>query len=230
MKKEPEPVRAWTWPHYTFIRAVFLPLLFRLCGGWRVVGQEHVPPEGPALIAANHVSYLDPPAVAAALPRRTYYFAKQELFEIPLFGWFIRHCYAYPVDREGNDKEAFRHAIRLLQAGELLTIFPEGGRSPDGSLQAGRRGAALIAARAGAPIIPCSVWGTDHVLPREAKFLHRGLIQVSFGPAMPTRGTHEQATKVHLNEITGHLMQEIARLRAEQEEWAQGRGCLQKLS
>lgn len=230
MTKEPEPVRSWTWPHYTFARVVFLPLLFRLCGGWRVVGQEHIPDEGGALIAANHISYLDPPAVGAALPRRTYYLAKKELFALPLFGRFIRRCYALPVDREGNDKQAFRHAIRLLQAGELLTVFPEGTRSADGSLQAGRRGAALIAARAGVPLIPGSVCDTDQVLPRGAKFLHRGLIQVSFGPAMPTRGTSEPTTKVHLNEITQQLMQEIAHLRAEQEEWAQDRGRLKKLS
>lgn len=218
MRKEPEPVRSWTWPHYTFARVILLPTVFRLTGGFRVTGREHIPRSGPALIAANHISYLDPPAVGTALPRRTYYFAKQELFRIPLFGPLIRSCYAFPVDREGDDKQAFRYAIALLQAGELLTVFPEGARSPDGTLQPLARGAALIAARAGAPIIPCAVSGTDQVLPRGAKFLHRGLIQVSFAPPLPTR-TAAGGTKIELQAVTDRVAAEIARMLAEQRKY-----------
>jgi 1-acyl-sn-glycerol-3-phosphate acyltransferase len=226
MKRDPEPVRSWTWPHYHFARVMFFPTLFRLNGGYRVTGREFLPRRGPALIAANHLSYLDPPAVGSALPRRAYYFAKKELFTAPLFGRLIRSCYAFPVDREGDDKEAFRHAISLLKAGELLTVFPEGGRSADGSLQAGGRGAALIAARAGAPIIPCAIYGTDRVLPRHARYLHRGLIQVSFAPAIETRpsGDQDRATKLDLQAITDRVMSEIARLRDEQEAWRSQRG------
>jgi 1-acyl-sn-glycerol-3-phosphate acyltransferase len=221
MRRDPEPVRRWTWPHYRFASHVFLPALFTLAGGWRVTGREHVPRTGPALIAANHISFLDPPTVGAAIRfRRTYYFAKQELFRIPLFGWLIRKCYAFPVDREGDDKEAFRHAINLLKAGELLTVFPEGGRSPDGSLQPFARGAALIAARAGAPIIPCALSGTDRVLPRGARFLHRGFIQVSFARPIETRG-HAGDSKLGLQEITDCVAEEIRRMREEQ---AQFRG------
>lgn len=216
MKKAPEPVRKWTWPHYTFARIALFPALFRLCGGYRVTGREHIPKTGAALIAANHLSYLDPPAVGTALPRRTYYFAKKELF-VPILGSLLRSCYAFPVDREGDDKEAFRHAINLLQAGELLTVYPEGGRSQDGSLQQGGRGAALIAARAGAPIIPCAISGTEQVLPPHSKRLHRGLIQVSFAAPIPTRATGEgaRANKLDLQAITDQVMSEIARMREE---------------
>ncbi len=222
MNKTPEPVRRWTWPHYTFARAAFFPCFFRLAGGYRVTGREHIPPQGPALIAANHLSYLDPPAVGSALPRRTYYFAKRELFQIPVFGRILRSCYAFPVDREGDDKEAFRYAIDLLKSGELLTVFPEGGRSADGSLQSGGRGAALIAARAGAPIIPCALSGTDQVLPLHAKFLHRGFIQVSFAPPLQTRTRDNagRATKLDLQAITDQVMAEIARLLQEQKAYS----------
>ena len=218
MRKEPEPVRWWTWPHYIFVASFLFPTTFRLAGGWRVVGREYVPRHGGALIAANHTSFLDPPLVGAAVPRRTYYFAKRELFEIPVFGWLLRKCYAFPVDREGDDKTAFRHAIALLQAGELLVVFPEGGRSPDGTLQEGGRGAALIAARAGVPIIPCALSGTDQVLPREARFLHRGFTQASFAPPISTR-EEGRANKAGLQEITGRVMAEIARMREEQQEY-----------
>lgn len=223
MIKTPEPPRRWTWPHYRFASHLFLPALFTLAGGWRVTGREYIPRTGPALIAANHISFLDPPAVGTAIRfRRTYYFAKQELFQVPVFGWIIRKCYAFPVNREGDDKEAFRHAINLLKAGELLTVFPEGGRSPDGTLQPFARGAALIAARAGAPIIPCALSGTDHVLPRGARFLHRGFIQVSFAPPLETRA-HGEDTKLGLQELTDRVADEIRRMQAEQREWLEER-------
>ena len=222
-RKQPEPIRPWTWPHYQALH-VCLPGLLRLLGGWRVVGQDNVPETGGAVIAPNHVSYLDPPAVGSGLPRRTYSFAKKELFDIPIFGWILRKCYAFPVDREISDIAAFRHAIRLLQAGELLLVFPEGGRSADGKLEQGRGGAALIASRAEVPLIPCSLCGTDDVLPHGAWFLHTGLVQVSFGPpiALGQYGNH-RLNKTQLQEVTAQLMASIAELRAEQEQFARQR-------
>lgn len=218
MRKEPEPVRSWTWPHYEMVR-IFMPKIWTLFGGWRVEGREHIPETGGAVIAANHVSYFDPPAVGSSLPRRVYYFAKQELFEIPLFGWIIGKCYAFPVDRGGSDLTAFRHAIRLLQAGELLVVFPEGGRSQDGSLEKGKVGAALIASRAGVPIIPCSLWGTDDVLPRGSWCLHRGLVQVSFGAPITYEEYEGRLTKQDLLQVTQQIMKAIAELRAAQDQF-----------
>ena len=223
MRKEPEPVRSWTWPHYETVR-IFLPRIWRLFGGWRVEGQEHIPDNGGAVIASNHVSFFDPPAVGSSLPRRTYYFAKKELFAIPIFGWVIRKCYAFPVDREGSDHTAFRHAIRLLHSGELLVVFPEGGRSQDGTLEEGGIGATLIASRAGVPVIPCSLWGTDDVLPRGAWFLHTGLVQVSFGaPISFDEYDSRRLNKQQLQQATAQLMDSIAHLRAAQEEFARRR-------
>lgn len=220
MRKAPEPIRSWTWPHYEMVR-IFLPRIWRLFGGWRVKGQEYIPDHGGAVIAPNHISFFDPPTVGSSLRRRTYYFAKKELFQIPLFGWLIRKCYAFPVDRKGSDLTAFRHAIRLLRSGELLVVFPEGGRSQDGNLEEGGIGAALIASRAGVPLIPCSLWGTDDVLPRGAWFLHTGLVQVSFGPPI----TYEEygngrLTKEQLQQVTKRIMSSIAELRADQAQFA----------
>jgi len=224
MRKEPEPIRSWTWPHYEMVR-IFLPRIWRLFGGWRIEGQQHIPDNGGAVIAPNHISFFDPPTVGSSLPRRAYYFAKKELFAIPIFGWLIRKCYAFPVDREGSDHAAFRHAIRLLQSGELLIVFPEGGRSQDGALEEGGIGAALIASRAGVPIVPCSLWGTDDVLPRGAWFLHTGLVQVSFGPPIHCQEFGSgRLNKEQLQQATAQLMTSIADLRAAQEEFARQRG------
>jgi len=218
MRKAPEPVRKWTWPHYEMVR-YGLPALWALCGGWRVDGIEHVPGTGGAVIAGNHVSYFDPPAVGSSLPRRTYYMAKQELFQIPIFGLIIRKCYAFPVSRGTADREAIRHAINLVSEGELLLIFPEGTRSPDGELMEGDIGAALIATRAGAPIIPCALYGTDKVLPRHAKFLHRHRVHVSFGePITYDHPAEGRIRKVELQEIMERVMASIARLQGRHRE------------
>jgi len=211
VRKEPEPLRSWTWPHQR-LTCRGTSSLMRLCGGYDVYGVENVPKEG-ALIAANHISYVDPPVVAAALPRRTYFVAKRELFEIPLFGWFIRKNYAFPVERSSADRTAMRHAVRLLQAGELVTMFPGGERSPDGSVQEGLPGVAFIAQLAGVGIIPCALKGTEQVLPRRAWYLHRGKVAVRFGEPIyvgsPEPGTGRKATVLSATETVMHRIAEM---------------------
>jgi 1-acyl-sn-glycerol-3-phosphate acyltransferase len=218
MRRDPEPARSWTWPHYRAVQ-YGIPAFWRLYGGWRVDGQEHVPAEGGAVIAPNHISYFDPPAVGCSLKRRTYYMAKSELFKNPLFGGIIRRCYAFPVERGAADRTAIRQAIGVVQSGELLVVFPEGGRSPDGTLQEGDIGAALIAARGGVPIIPCALYGTDKALPRKAIFLHPHRVHVSFGaPITIEAESGERAGKRELQEATDKLMASIAAMQAWQRE------------
>lgn len=215
MNKTPEPPRKWTWPHYRFVQ-FSLPRLLRCLGGWRVVGHDNVPERGGAVIASNHLSFLDPPVVGSALRRRTYYFAKAELF-VPVFGWIIRKCYALPVERGGADTTAAKEAIKLLGGGELLTLFPEGTRSRDGKLQELSTGAALLASRGGVPLIPCAVRGTNEVLPVGAKFFRRGRVVVSFGPPVDSLQFGEKPGKEDLTIITQQLRSGILELQAEQE-------------
>jgi 1-acyl-sn-glycerol-3-phosphate acyltransferase len=212
---EPEPVRPWIWPHYRMVQ-FGLPRVLRLLGGFEVHGLENVPASGGAIIAANHTSYLDPPVVGVALPRRSYYFAKKELFQVPLFGRIIRKCYAFPVDREGTDRVAIRNAVKVLKAGELLTLFPEGGRSPDGSVQEGTPGVAFIAKQAGVPIVPCALKGVDQVLPRRGWYLHRGRVAVRFGtPIQVSSFLERNAEKSALNAVVEAVMASVRQMRAE---------------
>ncbi len=217
MVKTPEPPRKWTWPHYRFVQWG-LPKLLRMLGGFRVVGVENVPEEGGAVIASNHLSFLDPPAVGCAMPRRTYYFAKSELF-VPVFGWIIRKCYAFPVDRGAADTRALKNAIWLLKAGELLTMFPEGTRSVDGTVGEFDLGAALAASRAGVPVIPCALTGTNEVLPIGAKFFRRGRVAVSFGTPIDTLQFGPKPGKEDLQRITRQIEEAVRALKAEQEEF-----------
>ncbi len=192
-------------------------MVLRLLGRWEVHGRENVPQTGAAVIAANHVSYLDPPTVGAGLTRYCYYMGKKELFRIPIFAQLIRLCGCFPVDRDKQDKRAVRAALQLLKEGNLLVIFPEGGRSPDGTLQEAGIGAALIANRAGVPIVPAVVRGTYQALPQGAKWLRRADVSVTYGEPMSSASPDgKKANKERLQQITDRLMAEIARMQAEE--------------
>jgi 1-acyl-sn-glycerol-3-phosphate acyltransferase len=131
---------------------------------------EAIPRDGPLIIASNHLSNADGPLIAGwltpALGRRIHWLAKREMFDIPFAGWFLRASSVHPVDRGAADVEAFRLAIRILEAGNVLLVFPEGTRSPAGGLQRPRDGLALLALRTGAAILPVGVAGTDRLWPR----------------------------------------------------------------
>jgi len=190
------------------LTAVLLRLVFRL----RASGAEHVPRQGPLLLAANHVSVLDPPVVGAAAPRPLQFMAKAELFQIPLFGPLIRRLNAYPVEREGADAGALRHALLLLREGKALLVFPEGTRGTEGTLGPGRAGAGLLAAHAEAPVVPVYIRGTGVILPKGARGLRRAPIRVAFGP--PLRFARGRG-KPHYQEISDQIMAAIGRLKAE---------------
>ncbi len=125
------------------IAGLIFPLFFKL----RIEGLENVPRSGAAMLASNHAAWIDIPLVAYPIPRVTHYMAKIELFQIPILGWVIGFCGAFPVRRGEGDRESLRTADRLLNQGELVAIFPEGHRT-GGKLIRGLPGVALIALRA----------------------------------------------------------------------------------
>ena len=171
---------------YTILRSlVWLTLhtLYALLGGIRYTGRENVPRTGGVLVTPNHISDADPTAIGLALPRSSYFMAKEELFQMPLLGPFIRMMHGFPVKRYSADRSALRLAEQLLKKGEAVVIFPEGKLSEDGQIQELLPGVLLIAQRAGVPILPTVIEGTDalmpygKVLPRPA---HRRIL-VRFG-------------------------------------------------
>jgi 1-acyl-sn-glycerol-3-phosphate acyltransferase len=169
---------------YWIMRALFT-VLFRVLGSWEVQGREHVPKKGAALIAPNHLSALDPPLIGCALPRAGWFMAKAELFDIPGLAWLIRHMHAYPVKRGVPDRAALKRTLDYLRQGELVCLFPEGTRSVNGELGPLEIGIGMLAVREGVPVIPVGIRGTDRMLPRDGKRLHRARIRVQFGPPIP---------------------------------------------
>jgi 1-acyl-sn-glycerol-3-phosphate acyltransferase len=150
----------------------------------KVSGVRHVPREGGVLIVANHQSYLDPVCIGVQLPRPTSYFAKSELFEHPRFSWLIRKLYAFPVRQGEGDIAAVREAIKRLQEGNALVIFPEGSRTHTGDLLPLEPGVGLIVKKAGVPVVPCVVNGSFDAWSRHHKRPQIRPIGVRFGPAM----------------------------------------------
>lgn len=128
---------------------------------FEVVGREHVPLEGPLLVVSNHLSNLDPPMIAAAMPRYPSFMMKKEMVWWPIFGIGARLFGAFPVDREGGDLKAIRTATEWVRRGDALVMFPEGRRSRTGGLTPSHPGTGLIALRTEATILPVAITGTE---------------------------------------------------------------------
>jgi 1-acyl-sn-glycerol-3-phosphate acyltransferase len=124
--------------------------------GFEVHGAHKVPAEGPVIVAANHHRFFDPVFVSMAVPRRLQWMAKKELFAFP-FGRFFYFLGTFPVDRQGGGRAALRTALGFLAKGRALGIFPEGTRRKEGASSEAKSGAALLATRSGAPVLPVFV-------------------------------------------------------------------------
>jgi 1-acyl-sn-glycerol-3-phosphate acyltransferase len=146
---------------------------FNVFGRIEVIGLENVPPYGPLIVVANHISYNDPPALAVALPRVLSSLGKIELFSNPVKKAIMRASRVYPVDRSANGVDAIRAALDLLAQDQALVIFPEGRISPHRAMQAAKAGAAYLAIKSQAPILPVGITGTEKFPPRRMLFPFR---------------------------------------------------------
>ena len=201
---------------YSISRALIRLILTVVCG-FRVDGREHEPATGPVIVVSNHLSDLDPLVVGAALRRRVMFMAKHELFKVPGVRWWVAACGAFPVRRGAPDRQALRTALGILQRGGVLVMFPEGTRGRDRTLREPEPGAALLARRTGATLLPVAVLGTDIVLPRDAHRPHLGRISVRIGPPLrlppaPPGEKGEHGGRDELEAIGRLYMTEIARL------------------
>jgi 1-acyl-sn-glycerol-3-phosphate acyltransferase len=147
---------------YWVVRAVLQPF-FRVYFRLSRIGREHIPDEGPLLLAANHRSFLDPFVLGTMTRRPVYYVAKKELFSNRLQAWLLNALGAFPVDRGAADQEMLDTARAILERGDAVLIFPEGTRIRPGGLGAPKRGIGRLALETGAPVVPLAVIGTEDV-------------------------------------------------------------------
>ena len=136
---------------------------------YRFEGRRNVPRRGPALLVANHESFLDPVLVGMASSRQICYLARKTLFKNRLFGAYLRTVRSVPVDQEGVAKEGLKTVLELLKAGEVVLVFPEGERTWTGQMQPLKPGVQLLIKRAQVPVIPVGVAGAFQAFPRTRK-------------------------------------------------------------
>lgn len=188
-----------------------LRLWFAVVLDLQVRGVEHVPRTGPLIVAINHTSFVDPLLVGALVPRDVVMMSKIENFELPLWGQFVKWYGAFPIHRGEVDRAALKKALEVLRNGEVLLMAPEGTRSPDGQLQHGHDGLALIATRTHAPILPFAIAGAKPVSKNLTR-LRRTRVRVNIGRPFTLEPSSPKPTREELSILTDRVMLHLAEL------------------
>lgn len=197
----PRPSLTYRLISYLLVFPVYR-LLFRGC----TAGNGNVPLEGALVVVANHGSHLDPPLLGHALGRPVAFMAKAELFRVPLLGPLIRALGAYPVLRGAGDREAIRIASDRLAQGWAVGVFLDGTRQSDGRVHDPQPGAALLAARAGVPLLPVAILGSHRALGRGQRLPRPARIHIRIGtliepPASRRRQDLDATTRLARDQI-----------------------------
>ncbi len=172
--------------------------------------QRLVPP--PALVAANHLAHFDPLILLHALPGLPEFMALADLWRLPWLAPFLRLYAPIPVRRDRADRSAIRRALAALRAGAQVVIFPEARISPSGRLEPARAGVGYLALKAGVPVQPVALWGTERLLAAWRRG-RRGDVHVRVGhPVTVARATGRPITRAERAAVTEHIMARLARL------------------
>jgi 1-acyl-sn-glycerol-3-phosphate acyltransferase len=180
----------------------------------RTEGMHHVPKTGPALLIANHQSFLDPDLVGIAARRHLCYLARRTLFRNRAFAWLIRSLRAVPIDHEGIGIDGIRDILEQLHVGRVVLVFPEGERTHDGLIHQLRPGIALLIKKSKAPVVPVGIAGAYQAWPRQRPFpipaplflpAQRGRIAVSVGRPLDGRQLADMSRDRMLNELFQEL-------------------------
>jgi 1-acyl-sn-glycerol-3-phosphate acyltransferase len=188
---------------------VVLPPLFTRLFRMQITGLEHLPATGGVVLASNHLSNLDPLLLGIVCPRQVHFMAKAEIWKVPLVGSLVGALGAFPVQRGAADRHAIEEALRVLSAGAVLGIFPEGHRSSDGRLGQPQAGVSLFSMRKGVTTVPVALIGTDLIVHHKRPHLPR--ITIAFGAPLDTEVT-EGSKSERQREVARRLMVALAAL------------------
>ena len=202
---------------YWLLKHILLGPLLRLIYRPKAEGVDNVPATGAAILAPNHLSFIDSLFIPLLAKRRLVYIGKADYFDKWRTRWFVKAVGVIPVRREGGSagEAAIQTGIRLLKEGHLIAIYPEGTRTPDGRLYRGKTGVARMALEARVPVIPVAVEGTDEVMPIGMKFPRTipGRVRVQFGrPLRFDRHYDTPKDRFVLRSVTDEIMYEIMML------------------
>ncbi|MHB9003873.1 MAG: lysophospholipid acyltransferase family protein [Coriobacteriia bacterium] len=191
-----------------FLRATAAKLLLALFRV-RLIGAENIP-SGGAVLSGNHVSYADPVLLWCAAPRPLHFMAKSELWQTGWLGWVLTRVWAFPVRRGEADRASIQTATELLKRGELVGIFPEGTRNQEGMGEA-QQGAAFIAMRADAPIVPIGIDGTDRIKPKGRTMMRFPRVTMAIGEPVCAVDFTDLGRKQRVEAMTERVMEGVVR-------------------
>lgn len=197
---------------YQIVRTIVVTF----CRTWcrmTVEGREHVPAEGPFLLAPVHRSIIDTPISSGVTRRRMRFMGADKYWKSKSFGRLLSALGGFPVTRHSADREALQRCIAVLQGGEPLVLFPEGERKSGDIVHPLFDGATYIAVKAGVPIIPVGIGGSERAMPKGAKFIFPRKVHVVVGPPLQaTPGQTGKAQRVAIRELSLELHDELQRL------------------
>ena len=178
-----------------------------------IIGKENIPKSGAFLLAPIHRSNIDTPLAAAVTSRRMRFMGKDTIWKIAPIGWIVSALGAFPVSRGTADREALRRCVAVLDAGEPLVLFPEGTRQSGPIVYSLFDGATYVAAKAGVPIIPVGIGGSERVMPKGSKMIYPRKCVVVIGKPIQTvaNGT-ERLPRSALKDLSSNLSNELQRL------------------
>lgn len=197
---------------YTVIRAIVVGLSVAYTRT-RVVGRHNIPKQGAFLLAPIHRSNIDTPLAAAVTRRRLRFMGKDSIWRVKPVGWVISALGAFPVTRGTADREALKRCVDVLESGEPLVLFPEGTRQSGPTVQPLFDGAAYVAVKAGVPIIPVGIGGSEGVMPKGSKMIYpRKCVVVVGEPMQVPRDESGKVPRSAVKELTEMLSTELQRL------------------
>jgi 1-acyl-sn-glycerol-3-phosphate acyltransferase len=200
------------------ISHAMLDVAYQSCFRGEIAGLENVPRTGAYIVAANHASLLDPPIVGLYLPRPVRFFARQTLWKPGLASWWLDSVGCIAVDRDGgNDFGALKKVLAVLKEGNVVILFPEGTRSPDGRLQPPKPGVGFIACHAKVPVVPARIFGSADAFGKAGRFRPGTPVAVTYGrPLLPADYDDPAAGRDRSQRAAERIMDAIAGLQRQE--------------
>lgn len=208
---------------YSFVRSLVTFILLTYCR-MRIEGRHNIPKTGAYVLAPVHRSYIDTPIASACTRRRLRFMGKDSLWKNGTIGWILSALGAFPVTRGSADRQAVTRGIQVLQSGEPLVLFPEGERKSGPMVEPLMDGAAYIACKAGVPIVPVGIGGSERVMGKGAKFLYPRKVVVVIGEPIPAPAAVDgRMPRTAVKEISLRLHGRLQELLDESTRLASGR-------
>lgn len=216
-------------PHPTRRNVVWLMLqymmkiVFMFWLRFRARGLENVPKSGGGLVLINHQSFLDPPLVGLALQRPVSYLARDSLFRVPVIGWILRNTYVMAINRDAASTASIRTALQRMNNGFLVGLFPEGTRSPDGTVGEFKPGFISLIRRAKVPVYPVGIAGAHEAMPRGGVRFWPQKVRVVYGEPLCSDEVSRLSKKGHEDELVAFVRSAVEACQHEAQAWRDGK-------